>query len=114
MQPNYCYKAFIKRVIDGDSVVAIISLGFNILVEEKLRLADIDAPETYGVKKESEEYQKGILAKERLQELVENKDVVIRTSKTGKYGRYIAEIFIEDDQVVNQMLLEEGLVEPYK
>ena len=42
----YTYKANIVRVIDGDTVVADIDLGFDVwLRKEHLRLVGIDAPE---------------------------------------------------------------------
>jgi len=110
--PDYCYKAVVERVVDGDTIDVLISLGFNVKIKERLRLSGIDSPETYGVKKESDEYAAGMIAKNRLIELVENKDIIVKTEKKGKYGRYIAEIFI-NEQSVNQILLSEGLVKPY-
>ena len=42
----YQYKANIVRVIDGDTVVADIDLGFNVWRrDERLRLFGIDTPE---------------------------------------------------------------------
>ena len=46
----YTYRGEIVRVIDGDTVVADIDLGFNVWVrDEHLRLNRIDAPETGSV-----------------------------------------------------------------
>ncbi len=113
----YLYKATVTRVVDGDTVDLEVDLGMNIFVKERVRLARINTPETYGVKKDSEEYKAGIKAKERLIELVENKQVAIETikDKKGKYGRYIAELYVfeEDWFSVNTLLLDEGLAEPY-
>jgi endonuclease YncB( thermonuclease family) len=47
------------RVVDGDTIVVNIDLGFQIYTEEYLRLADVDTPEIFG--KYAEE--KGKLAK---------------------------------------------------
>jgi len=118
MQQNYyLYKATVTRVIDGDTVDLEVDLGMNILVKERVRLARINTPETYGVKKTSEEYKAGVKAKRRLAELVEGKQVAIETikDKKGKYGRYIAELYVleEDWFSVNTLLLDEGLAEPY-
>ena len=112
-QPEYYYKCKISRVVDGDTVDGIIDLGFGILFKHRLRIAKINAPEIYGVKKESEEYKLGIVSKNRLVELVEGKDVFIKTEKKGKYGRYIAEIFLYDGSSVGETLLLEGLAAPY-
>ena len=55
----YTYKAKCVRVIDGDTVELQVPVGFNIYLREKVRIARINTPETYGVKKGSEEYQAG-------------------------------------------------------
>ena len=39
------YKAFVTRVVDGDTLHVILDLGFKIMHEEILRLKGIDAPE---------------------------------------------------------------------
>ena len=51
------------------------------------------------------------IATERVRELIEGKEVVIQTKKTGKFGRWLADIYLPDepDRTVNQLLLEEGL-----
>src|SRR3990167_7609795 len=40
------YKAFIERVVDGDTLIVKIDLGFETRIREYLRLRGIDAPET--------------------------------------------------------------------
>jgi len=114
MTTEYRYKAKIVRIVDGDTLDAIVDLGFSVFIKERLRIANIDAPETYGVKKESLEYKEGMVAKERLIELTEGKDVIVKTQKKGKYGRYIAEIFLYDGRSVGEILLSEGLAKPYQ
>lgn len=105
----YEYKASLVRVIDGDTVELDIDLGMNVFVREKVRLAGIDTPETYGVKKESEEYKLGMAAKVRIHQLLYNAVLVIQTTKDkkGKYGRYIVSI-IANGQNVGDILLKEG------
>lgn len=117
----YMYKATVTRVVDGDTVDLEIDLGMNVFVKERIRLAKINTPETYGVKKTSEEYKAGMKAKDRLIELVEGKEVAIETlkDKKGKYGRYLAVLYIclgsnQEWSSVNTLLLEEGLAKPYE
>ena len=110
MQKNYyLYKATVVRVVDGDTVDLEIDLGMNVFVKERIRLARINTPETYGVKKDSEEYKAGMKAKKRLEELVLGKEIALETvkDKKGKYGRLLAEIFL-DKENINQLLLSEG------
>ena len=52
----YQYKAKVERIVDGDTIDVVIDLGFKITTNQRIRLAGINTPETYNVKKDSEEY----------------------------------------------------------
>ncbi len=110
----YEYNAIVLHVVDGDTLDLQIDLGLNVCVKERVRILGIDTPEVYGVKKESEEYVAGMLAKNYVIDLIEGKQVVIRThkDKKGKYGRYLAEVYY-DDRNVGQLLIQEGLAKEY-
>jgi endonuclease YncB( thermonuclease family) len=104
----HSYKARLERVVDGDTIRVILDLGFGVFHREILRLAKINAPER--------KTKGGIMATEKLQELLKNvKTLVIKTNKTDIYGRYIADIFLEntDGKYLNQMLLNEGVAEVF-
>lgn len=109
----YTYRATVDRVVDGDTIDLIIDLGFKITTNQRIRLRGINTPETYNVKKDSEEYKKGMLAKEYvIKRMEENQNqVIVRTEKdVGKYGRYIGIINMEDsEQSLNDELVEKGL-----
>jgi len=108
--PSYVYKAKIINVVDGDTVDAIIDLGFGVSFNTRLRLAGIDTMETND--KDAAKKALGLKAKERVKELLTNKDVTLQSFKEDKYGRYLAEIYVNDIQV-NQSLINEGLAVPY-
>ena len=101
----YTYNAKIIKVYDGDTVTALVDLGFKISFEMKLRLNRINAPEIRGIEKE-----KGKITRDRLRELILDKTVVIKTNKdkTGKYGRYIADIYLGEISI-NDLLVTENL-----
>ena len=104
------YKAHIIKVYDGDTVTADIDLGFCVILKaQKLRLIGIDAPEIRGSERPS-----GILARDRLRELVLDKDVILKTyrDKRGKYGRWLADIEVQQVSVC-KLLIAEGLVKKY-
>jgi micrococcal nuclease len=105
----YEYRAKVIRVVDGDTIDVDVDLGMKVHVVERLRIAGIDAPETYGVKRESAEYIAGSAARQFLIDLIEGKDVVIKTMKdaTEKYGRYLADVYIHDVDVAT-LLVEAG------
>lgn len=104
----YEYAARIVRVIDGDTLVADVDLGFHVTVRETFRLTGIDTPEIHGVKKNSEEYRRGMETKKFVEKLLELTDwrVMLLTKKDeqGKYGRWLAEVL---------PMLEEGGVHPW-
>jgi micrococcal nuclease len=94
-------------VYDGDTITAVVDLGFNISVTEKFRLSNLDAPELRG-----DERPDGLISRDRLREKILDQEVIIKTQrdKKGKYGRYIAEIYLEDENI-NEWLISEGLAE---
>ena len=105
----YTYRAKIISVYDGDTVTAIVDLGFGISAKIKVRLKGIDTPELRG---SAEEKARGIAAREFLRNQVLNKDIVIQTfkDKKGKYGRYIGTLWANEINV-NNLLVEQGHAE---
>lgn len=107
----YIYKAKIISVYDGDTVTALVDLGFHISVQIKVRLKGINTPEI-----RSEERSIGLLSKNRLEELILNKEVTVKTQKDKqeKYGRWLGEIYLPNNEIsVNQILVNEGFAKPY-
>ena len=101
----YEYKFKAVRVIDGDTVDGIIDLGFGIRLKERIRLADINAPEIRLQKKikdpekRRKEKARGLKAKQRLKDLIKEGEahpegLLIETflDKKGKYGRILGHI----------------------
>jgi len=68
MQPSYRYRAELDRVVDGDTLDVVIDLGFYIKIKERIRLEGVNTPEIYGVPQDSEEYRRGMEAKEYCRE----------------------------------------------
>lgn len=103
----YEYKCYVKRVIDGDTFVGVVDVGFNMSTEQKFRVADIDTPESYRPKTEGER-EHGKQATTRAIELLDGKTVTIRTGKTGKYNRWIATVTLEDGTDYAKTMILEG------
>jgi micrococcal nuclease len=108
----YEYKATITEVYDGDTVTAVVDLGFNVQMDIKVRLYGINAPELEKTTK-----TQGLVSRDRLRELVLGKEVIIKTykDKKEKYGRWLGELFLINHSAksVNTMLVEEGLASKY-
>ena len=109
----YEYKAKLDRVIDGDTVDAMIDLGFDTWVHKRIRLEGIDAPETRT--RDLDEKAQGFITKGRLTDLLEasNGEFVVVSHGVGKYGRCLGTIMI-GEQNINELLIREGLAEVYE
>ncbi len=105
----FYYDAKVVSAYDGDTVRVDIDMGFKCWIKnEIIRLARINAPEIRG-----EERPQGLLSRDFLRGLILNKKVVLHTFKDekGKYGRYLADIWIEKDGNwinVNDLMVSEG------
>lgn len=106
----YHYNAMVIAAYDGDTITVDIDLGLKTIVKgEKLRLNRINTPEVRGAEREA-----GLVSRDWLRERIVGKTVLIETfkDKKGKYGRYIAEIWLpENDSYtnINDELVEHGL-----
>lgn len=104
----YQYKAVITRVVDGDTVDAIVDVGFSITVKQRFRIDGYDAPETWRPQNDAE-LAHGEKATKRAEELLLNKEVVLISSKqSGIYGRYGAIILLEDGNSFSELMIKEG------
>jgi len=109
----YEYKAKVTRVVDGDTVDALIDCGFSVFRKERIRLYGINAPESRT--RDKEEKKRGLAAKARLKELVKQgkNQVIVQTQidKKGKFGRLLGELFnseVDNYKTYNDILVEEG------
>ena len=106
----YEYSAKVKKVYDGDTITVDFDLGFGIILrKQKIRLVGINAPEVRGEQRED-----GLKTRDELRKRILGKTVTIKTSKDkkGKYGRWLGEVFVKDENI-NQGLLNEGLASKY-
>lgn len=82
----YTYRAKVLEITDGDTLWIWIDLGFGFLTKQHVRLRGIDAPEI--------ETRDGQKAKEFIvKELQGVSEIVITTSKSDKYDRYLVDIY---------------------
>jgi micrococcal nuclease len=112
---KYIYRGKLERVVDGDTIDALIDVGFDIWVKKRIRYKGIDCWESRT--RDLEEKKKGLAAKERNKNLLENVSSKpgyfrLKSYGVGKYGRVLGEIFIEDAEgkqySINETLKTEG------
>ena len=112
---KYIYKAKLDRVVDGDTVDALIDVGFDIWFKKRIRFKGVDTWESRT--RNLEEKELGLKAKARTKELLEEVSSKsgyfrIKSYGLGKYGRVLADVFIMDKDGkqwnINKTLISEG------
>jgi len=94
MKTNFEYDAHVYDVYDGDTFRAVVDLGFGVTIRRTFRLYGVDTPEMRG-----DEREEGIRVRDHVRDLILDKDIIIKThkDKTGKYGRYLAEVICTNE-----------------
>ena len=109
------YSVKITRVVDGDTVDGMVDLGFSIYRKIRIRLYGMNAPESRT--RDLEENAKGLKAKDRLIEILDENDneVMLKSHGVGKFGRCLGELFYNKTIVdvdiktsINNQLITEG------
>ena len=112
---KYIYRAKLERVVDGDTIDAMIDIGFDIWIKRRIRYMGIDTWESRT--RDLDEKKKGLAAKARNKELIEKVSSKpgyfrLKSHGVGKYGRVLGEVFVQDVDGklfnVNTKLISEG------
>lgn len=99
IRPAYRYRALVTRVVDGDTILATVHLGFRVSInDQRIQLYGVDAPAV--------ETEPGIASKEELKSMlgmdtaIVGSDVVIETVKdqvgndqADKWDRWLATVW---------------------
>lgn len=103
---NYFRYGTVVRVVDGDTLIVNVDLGFSVWTKQRFRLFGIQAPETNTPEgKKSKAWLASHLPK--------NEPIVIETIRapSGKlaktFDRYVA-ILYKDNLNINNFLVKEG------
>lgn len=102
------YYSKIYNVVDGDTFDAIVDLGFGLKKDLRIRLKDIDTPETWGSKNKFEKIH-GKLATKTVKDLILNENVWIKFDGTGSFGRHLGTVWIEEKGYLHDILYEKDL-----
>ncbi len=103
MVPGGHIKAVVKRVVDGDTIRAEYRGE-----EYRVRLLCIDTPES--VKANVKEQPFGKQAAEKLEEMIQGKEVQLLFEKGlwDNYDRLLAYVMLEDGSCANAIMISEG------
>jgi micrococcal nuclease len=114
----YEYYATVTNVVDGDTIVIDIDLGFNVVLSnQSARLVGVDTPESRTSDKVEKTF--GLISKEYTKKFVEscNNHVIVRTQKpdsSEKFGRILGDVINpETREVLNESLIKNGYAVGY-
>jgi len=98
----FTYNATVTQVVDGDTFHALIDLGFETTLAQRVRLRRIDAPEIVTADgKEAKAYLEKILSRNQGR-------ILLKSTDLDQHGRPIANVWVQN-RPVDQELLDEGL-----
>ena len=103
------YNATVTKVVDGDTIDAMVDLGFGTWKKVRIRMHGINAPESRT--RNLEEKKKGLAAKARLIEMLEENEnqFILISHGVGKFGRCLGEIYLKGhENSLNKQLIWEG------
>ena len=110
----YSYRVkSIKKIIDGDTFDCILDLGFDVLLEARVRMMGIDTPESRT--RDLTEKKFGLLAKEYLTEKLATEDLIVTTevdNEKGKFGRILGWVWANGVNI-NQQMIDENMAVAY-
>ncbi|MBF0523122.1 MAG: hypothetical protein HQL24_08720 [Candidatus Omnitrophica bacterium] len=82
----FTFRAVLRRVVDGDTLLVVVDQGFSCWSEHRLRLKGINAPEPATLD--------GQRSKQWVEnELAHTKEIVVKTYHSDEWDRYLADVF---------------------
>lgn len=103
---NYTRRATVERVIDGDTVVLTVDLGFYCYVRLSCRLFGIDTPELKTPEgKAARDFLKGLLPV--------GKQVLVASIKPDKFAGRFDGVIYADAIDINKTMLDNGYAVVY-
>lgn len=102
----------VVKVYDGDTITIASRLPYehSPMYRFSVRLTGIDCPEMKS--KNEAERKLALQAANMLQEKIMGKEVELQNMGTEKYGRLLADVFL-DGEHINQWILANGFARPY-
>ena len=113
------YRALCIRVVNGDTAILYVDKGLYDHSVVKVRLDGVDAPEHHAregsLEQRAAEKLLAAKATNRLKELIDGREVVIKIRKAKRFNRWLSSIYLpnHNEITVNQVLLDEQLVVKY-
>jgi endonuclease YncB( thermonuclease family) len=93
MSPTYRYRALVARIIDGDTFICTIDLGFHVSTSKRVRLRGVNATESRA--------PGGPEATAFLTDLIDGKPLIVESYKDRmSFERWICDVWVAGEQPV--------------
>jgi micrococcal nuclease len=93
------FRARVLDVYDGDTFNADASLGLGLTLKIRVRIYGINSPEMTGTSK-----LKATASRDSLRSLISDRDITIKYRGKDKYGRFVANVYVDTIDVSRWML----------
>ena len=104
IEPAYIYRAKLDRIIDGDTAVFMVDLGFKTFSAVTCRVRGVSAPEPTGITK-----PEGLAAKEYSYNLLTGKDLIIQSYHDRmSFARWVCDVWLDTGDAWAERLIEAG------
>lgn len=106
MNPIYVYRASLLRVIDGDTFVAIVDLGFFASIAIHVRLAGVDTPELHS----SDPVQRAaaLTARDFTAECLRDGFVLQSHHSERSFERWVCDVWLPNGQSLADAIVAAG------
>lgn len=122
LREEYWRRAAAGRVIDGDTLVMTLDCGLYLYSVQRIRLLDVNCPETRGTS--GEELTRALAAKAYTEAWVDERALEnpahadyplwLRTVKADSFGRWLGRVESADGRCLNTDLMLDGHAAPAK
>lgn len=118
MKPSYVYRARSLRVIDGDTLIANVDLGFGVEKGEpgieiplRIRIRGLYCPEVVKPWEKADPATGGYLAAAHLHALVAQMPLVVQSYKdTRSFERWVCDVWIDgEEKTIAEQMIEAGM-----
>ena len=100
----YQYKARFIKAVDADTIDVEVDVGFKVVMKQRIRLLDVDAPERYTYD--------GKRLTQAVKDLFEQwgPNILLTTKKYDAFGRYLGKVEWGPDKLGNYWCLNDILL----
>lgn len=115
MRDNYCRRARVQRVVDGDTLDMTVDLGYYVVAVHRMRLLGVDTPELRGTS--GQEYARAVAAEMYTSAWVREHAAhgvdpswpfVVESRRADSFGRFLASVTCGEGHNLNGDLVRDG------